>query len=302
MSTTSGEASPVRRRSELLAIGRLALAAFGRALTTNKTTAIGLAIFLAIVVLALAAPLIAPYDPLEQDFLAQMQGPSAAHWLGTDYYGRDTLSRLLFGARLSLLIGLLSILVAAALGTLIGLFAGYFGGRFDIVMMQAMDVVLAFPSLILGLMLVAMLGPSVTNLIIAIAFTAVPAFARLARAPTIALREREFVQAGRALGFSNLRLMFRHLLPNILPDVLVMTSLWMATAVRVEASLAFIGLGVQPPTPTWGGMVREGFENILDNYALALFPSLAVLILVLSLNLIGDGLRDAIDPKLRSES
>jgi peptide/nickel transport system permease protein len=302
MSTTSGEASPVRRRSELLAIGRLALAAFGRALTTNKTTAIGLAIFLAIVVLALAAPLIALYDPLEQDFLAQMQGPSAAHWLGTDYYGRDTLSRLLFGARLSLLIGLLSILVAAALGTLIGLFAGYLGGRFDIVMMQAMDVVLAFPSLILGLMLVAMLGPSVTNLIIAIAFTAVPAFARLARAPTIALREREFVQAGRALGFSNLRLMFRHLLPNILPDVLVMTSLWMATAVRVEASLAFIGLGVQPPTPTWGGMVREGFENILDNYALALFPSLAVLILVLSLNLIGDGLRDAIDPKLRSES
>lgn len=297
----SGAPSP-RRRSEFMALAGLAGQAFLRALRANKTTAVGLAVLAVIIVLALLAPWIAPYDPIEQDILAQLQGPSAAHWLGTDYYGRDTLSRLLFGARLSLLIGLLSILLAAILGTLIGLLAGYLGGRFDIIVMQVMDVVLAFPSLILGLILVAMLGPSITNLIVAIAFTAVPPFARIARAPTITLREREFVQAGKALGFSDTRIMFRHLLPNILPDILVMTSLWMATAVRVEASLAFIGLGVEPPTPTWGGMVREGFENILDNYALALFPSLAVLFLVLALNLIGDGLRDAIDPKLRSES
>ena len=154
----------------------------------------------------------------------------------------------------------------------------------------------------LGIILVAVLGASVTNIIIAIAFTAVPAFARIARAPVMALREREFVQAGRALGFSDMRIMFRHILPNIVPEIIVMASLWMATAVRTEASLAFIGLGLAPPTPTWGGMVREGFENILDSYSVALFPSLAVLVLVLALNLIGDGLRDAIDPKLANNS
>ena len=299
---TTTPSSAADTRSEFLALAGLAFGSLAHAFRTNKTTWVGALIFLAIVVAAIFAPLLAPYDPLEQDFFAQLEGPTAAHWLGTDYFGRDILSRLLYGARLSLVIGILSILAAAAIGSLIGLIAGYFGGKLDVVVMQAMDVVLAFPSLILGLILVAMLGPSVTNLIVAIAFTAIPPFARIARAPTISLREREFVQAGRALGYSDTRIMFRHLLPNILPDILVMTSLWMATAVRVEASLAFIGLGVKPPIPTWGGMVREGFENILDSYALALFPSLAVLLLVFSLNLVGDGLRDAIDPKLKDES
>lgn len=289
-------------QSELGAVASMAWRATVRAFRMNATTSIGAIALLVIVLSALLAPWIAPYDPLEQNILESLQPSSALHWLGTDYYGRDTLSRILYGARLSLLIGLLSILLAVVVGTLIGLVSGYFGGKLDIVIMQVMDVILAFPSLILGLILVAMLGASVTNLILAIAFTAIPAFARIARAPTIALREREFVQAGRALGYSDGRIMFRHLLPNIVPDVLVMASLWMATAVRVEASLAFIGLSVAPPTPTWGGMVREGFENILDSYALALFPSLAVLILVLALNLIGDGLRDAIDPNLRTES
>jgi peptide/nickel transport system permease protein len=289
-------------QSELGAVALMAWRATARAFRMNATTSIGAIALLIIVLSALLAPWIAPYDPLEQNILESLQPSSALHWLGTDYYGRDTLSRILYGARLSLLIGLLSILLAVVVGTLIGLVSGYFGGKLDIVIMQVMDVILAFPSLILGLILVAMLGASVTNLILAIAFTAIPAFARIARAPTIALREREFVQAGRALGYSDSRIIFRHLLPNIVPDVLVMASLWMATAVRVEASLAFIGLSVAPPTPTWGGMVREGFENILDSYALALFPSLAVLILVLALNLIGDGLRDAIDPNLRTES
>jgi peptide/nickel transport system permease protein len=297
--TPSSAADP---RSEFIALAGLAFGSLGHAFRTNKTTWVGALIFLLIVLAAIFAPLLAPYDPLEQDFIAQLEGPSALHWLGTDYFGRDILSRLLYGARLSLIIGIVSILLAMVIGSFIGLLAGYFGGKFDVVVMQAMDILLAFPSLILGLILVAMLGPTVTNLIIAIAVTAIPPFARIARAPTISLRDREFVQAGRALGFSDRRIMFRHLLPNILPDILVMTSLWMATAVRVEASLAFIGLGVRPPTPTWGGMVREGFENILDNYALALFPSLAVLLLVFSLNLVGDGLRDAIDPKLKDES
>ena len=270
----------------------------GRTLVSSPTTLVGAVLFGLIGVLAIAAPWIAPYDPIAQSIVRRLQGPSWQHWLGTDAYGRNILSRLLFGARYSLTIGILSILAAVVIGSLIGLLAGYFGGRTDIVIMQMMDVVLAFPALILGLMLVAILGASVFNIIAAIAFTAIPAFARIARAPVMALREREFIQAGRALGFSDARLIFRHILPNIVPEIVVMASLWMATAVRTEASLAFIGLGIAPPTPTWGGMVREGFENILDSYAVALFPSLAVLILVLALNLVGDGLRDAIDPKL----
>lgn len=284
---------------------RLTLEALGsglvRAFNTNKTSWIGLGLFGFVCLLAIFAPLIAPYDPLDQNILSRLQGPSATYWMGTDAYGRDILSRILYGARISLMIGLVSITAALLIGTAIGLVAGYFGGRTDIIVMQTMDVLLAFPSLILGLIIVAMLGPSIGNLIIAIALTAIPPFARIARAPTIVVKEREFIEAGRALGYGHLRLMGGHILPNILPEVLVMGSLWLATAIRVEASLAFIGLGVSPPTATWGGMIREGFENILDNFWLAFFPSLAILLVVFSLNLLGDGLRDAIDPRLRGE-
>jgi peptide/nickel transport system permease protein len=272
-----------------------------RAFNTNKTSWVGLGLFLFVALLAIFAPLVAPYDPLDQNILFRLQPPSAEHWFGTDYYGRDTLSRILWGARISLVIGLLAIGSAMVIGTLIGMVAGYFGGRTDIITMQVMDVLLAFPSLILGLILVAMLGPSVANLVIAISLTAIPPFARIARAPTIAVKNREFIEAGRALGYSDMRLMFGHILPNIAPEILVMGSLWLATAIRVEASLAFIGLGVSPPTATWGGMIREGFENILDSFWLALFPSLAILVVVFALNLLGDGLRDAIDPRLRGE-
>lgn len=271
------------------------------AFNTNKTSWIGLGLFALVGALALAAPWIAPHDPLDQNILKRLKGPSPEFWMGTDAYGRDIFSRILYGARISLMIGLVSITAALLIGTTIGLLAGYFGGRTDIIVMQIMDVLLAFPSLILGLIIVAMLGPSVSNLIIAIALTAIPPFARIARAPTIVVKEREFIEAGRALGYSHLRLMSGHILPNILPEVLVMGSLWMATAIRVEASLAFIGLGVSPPTATWGGMIREGFENILDNFWLAFFPSIAILIVVFALNLLGDGLRDAIDPRLRGE-
>lgn len=278
-----------------------ALAELIKAFNANKTSWVGLGIFLAVVLAALLAPVLAPHDPIEQNILNRLKPPSAEYLMGTDYYGRDTLSRLIYGARVSLVIGLTAIGSAMLIGSLIGLTAGYYGGKFDIVVMQAMDILLAFPSLILGLIIVAMLGPSVPNLIFAIALTAIPPFARIARAPTVSVKEREFVEAGRALGFSNRRLMFLHILPNILPEILVMGSLWLATAIRVEASLAFIGLGVKPPTASWGGMIREGFENILDSFWLTLFPSFAILLLVFGLNLLGDGLRDAIDPKLRGE-
>ena len=297
MSTLTTGGSGAYLRSALAAAGRGLITAFN----TNKTSWVGLAVFVVVALLAIFAPVIAPHDPLEQNILFRLKPPSAEYRMGTDYYGRDTLSRLLYGARISLVIGLLAIGAAMVIGSLIGLVAGFRGGRTDIIVMQTMDVLLAFPSLILGLIVVAMLGPSITNLVIAIALTAIPPFARIARAPTIAIKEREFVEAGRALGYSDLRLMLGHILPNILPEILVMGSLWLATAIRVEASLAFIGLGVAPPTATWGGMIREGFENILDSFWLALFPSFAILTVVFALNLLGDGLRDAIDPKLRGE-
>ena len=273
-----------------------------KAFNTNKTSWIGLMVFVLVIVLAIAAPWIAPYDPNDQNIMEKLRAPSAAHWLGTDSFGRDTLSRILYGSRISLVIGIASTLLAMIIGSAIGMFAGWYGGRADTVTMQAMDVLLAFPSLILGLILVAMLGPSTHNIIIAIALTSIPPFARIARAPTIAIKEREFVMAGRALGYSDTRIVVVHILPNILPEILVMASLWLANAIRTEASLAFVGLGVKPPTATWGGMIREGFENILDSYALALAPSIAILVVIFALNLLGDGLRDAIDPKLKGET
>ena len=273
-----------------------------KAFNTNKTSWIGLMVFVLVIALAIAAPWIAPYDPNDQNIMEKLRAPSAAHWLGTDSFGRDTLSRFLYGSRISLVIGIASTLLAMIIGSAIGMFAGWYGGRADTVTMQAMDVLLAFPSLILGLILVAMLGPSTHNIIIAIALTSIPPFARIARAPTIAIKEREFVMAGRALGYTDTRIVVVHILPNILPEILVMASLWLANAIRTEASLAFVGLGVKPPTATWGGMIREGFENILDSYALALAPSIAILVVIFALNLLGDGLRDAIDPKLKGET
>jgi len=272
-----------------------------RAFRANKGSAVGLVIVLLLMFAAIFAPWLAPRDPLEQDVLDRLKPPTAEHWLGTDYFGRDTLSRLLYGARVSLVIGVSATLIAMAIGATIGMMAGWRGGRFDAIAMQAMDMLLAFPSLVLGLMIVAMLGPSAPNIVAAIALTSIPTFARIARAPTIVMKNREFVEAGRALGFSDRRLLVRHVLPNIFPDILVMGTLWLANAIRTEASLAFIGLGLKPPTPTWGGMIREGFDNILDSAWLAMAPSVAILVTVFALNLLGDGLRDAIDPKLRND-
>lgn len=277
-----------------------ALARALRKALANPTTAIGALICVLIAAAALLAPWIAPYDPAEQDIINRLVAPNAEFLLGTDQFGRDILSRLLWGARVSLVVSLGAIAAAAVIGGIIGMVSGYVGGYADRITMGVIDVLLSFPSLILGLIVVALLGPDLINLVFAIALTAIAPFARIARAPTLALKERAFVEGGRALGFSHPRILFRHILPNILPEVLVMTSLWLATAVRVEASLSFIGLGVKPPTATWGGMTRDGFENILDAPWLAVAPGVAILLLVLGLNMVGDGLRDATDPKLRA--
>jgi len=268
-----------------------------RAVAQNELAWIGLILLALVVAAAVLAPWLAPRDPLEQDIVARLQPPSAEYWLGTDSYGRDVLSRLLYGARISLFVGFVSILTAMLIGTSVGIVAGYVGGLFDQIVMAVLDVLLAFPTLLLGLMIAAMLGANLQNLIIAIAVTEIAPFARVARAPTITLREREFVEASRSYGCGPFRIMTRHILPNMISDVVVMSSLWLASAIRTEASLSFIGLGVPPPAATWGGMIREGFENILDAWWLAVFPSLAIFAVVLGLNLLGDALRDASDPR-----
>jgi peptide/nickel transport system permease protein len=269
---------------------------------TYPATTIGTVLCLAVVIGAVFAPWLAPFDPNDQNIIDRLQPPGGVYLFGTDSFGRDVLSRILWGARVSLIVAVTSIAAAIIVGGTIGMISGYVGGRIDMFVMQTMDVLLSFPSLILGLIVVALLGPDLVNLVFAIALTAIAPFARIARAPVLSLKERAFIEAGRALGFSHTRILFVHVLPNIMSEVLVMGSLWMATAVRTEASLSFIGLGVKPPTATWGGMMREGFENILDAPWLSVWPGLAILVLVLGLNMIGDGLRDATDPRLRGET
>jgi peptide/nickel transport system permease protein len=266
----------------------------------NKTSWIGLAILVAMTVVAVLAPLLAPYNPVEQHILDRLQPPSSEYLLGTDHYGRDILSRVIWGARISLVIGVSSIVLGMIVGGAFGLIAGYKGGLTDNIIMRVMDVFMSFPTLIMGLLIVAVLGASLFNLIVAIALTVVPRFARIARAPTVTVKQRDFVEASRAMGFSDLRIMAVHILPNITGEIMVMASLWIATAVRIEASLSFIGLGVKPPTATWGGMIREGFGFILDAPWMSIYPGAVILITVFAFNMLGDGLRDAMDPKLRS--
>ncbi len=284
-----------------VAMGRGAWARLGARIRHHKMASFGAGIVVLMVLSALFAPWLAPHDPLEQDVLLRLASPSADFPLGNDSFGRDILARVLWGGRVSLYVSTLSVLIAIFVGGALGILAGYIGGLFDRVLMAAMDVLLSFPTLVMGLLVVAMLGPTVGNLILAITLTAVAPFARIARAPTLTVKERDFVEAGRALGFSHLRIMVVHILPNVVDDILVMAALWLATAIRTEASLSFIGLGVRPPTASWGGMIREGFENILDAPWLAIFPSIAILIVMFGLNMLGDGLRDTSDPRLRHE-
>jgi len=265
----------------------------------NRISWIGVVLLLILVSLAVFAPIISPYNPVEQHITDQFKGPSVKYWLGTDEYGRDLFSRIVWGARISLTVGTVSVILGMIIGSILGMYAGYKGGVRDEFIMRVADVFMSIPTLLMGLFVVAVLGPSTINLIIAIALTVAPRFARIARAPTVSIKERDYIEACRAMGFSDLRIMLVHVLPNILGDIMVMGSLWVATAVRIEASLSFIGLGVPPPTPTWGGMVREGFEKMLDSPGASIYPGIFILLTVFAFNLIGDGLRDVIDPRLR---
>lgn len=270
-----------------------------QAFNRNKLSWVGIVLFTVLCLVAILAPFIAPYGPIDQSVLNRMRAPSAEYLFGTDAFGRDQFSRALYGARISLTVGVVSVLLGMTIGGILGVLAGYYGKRIDAVVMRSMDVLLSFPTLITGIVIVALLGPSLTNVIVAITVTLIPKFARIARAPTLAVKERAYIEACRAMGFSDVRIILFHIVPNILTEILVMASLWTANAIMIEAGFSFLGLGVRPPTPTWGGMIREGFEHIFQAPWMSIFPGLCILLAVLSLNLIGDGLRDALDPRLK---
>jgi peptide/nickel transport system permease protein len=276
--------------------GRLALARFLR----RRAAVAGLAVIVVFVLAAVLAPVIAPYDPVATSWTAIRKAPSAAHWLGTDENGRDVLARVIFGARASMLAGVVSVGIAAVLGVPAGLLAGFVGGWVDAVLSRIVDAMLACPFLILAIALAAFLGPDLKNAMIAIGVTAAPVFMRVARGAAMDVAGNDYVEAARALGNPPWRVAIRHVLPNIVPPVLVQGTLAIAAAIIAEASLSFLGLGQQPPAPSWGSMLNAAQRFLTQAPWLAVFPGLAIFLCVLSFNLVGDGLRDALDPRQRT--
>lgn len=271
---------------------------FWQRLCRNRFALAGCMVVLLLFVVSLLAPWLTPYRPETIDAYNVLMPPSAAHWLGTDELGRDVLTRLLFGARISLKVGFVAVGIAVVIGTAVGLVAGYYGGWADAVLMRLVDIMLCFPTFFLILAVIAMLEPSIWYIMVVIGVTGWMGVARLVRAEVLSLREREFVMAARGLGASDLRIIVRHILPNALSPVLVSATLGVAGAILTESALSFLGIGVQPPTPSWGNILTSGKDYLEFAWWLSLFPGLAILVTVLSYNLIGEGIRDALDPRL----
>jgi peptide/nickel transport system permease protein len=265
----------------------------------NRLVLCGMAIVLLLVVLAVFASAIAPYDPTEMKVMDALKGPSSAHWFGTDRYGRDVLSRTIHGSRIALGVALSSMSVAFVVGSALGLVAGFVGGWSDLAIGRVMDVLFSFPTLVLAVAISAMLGPGLDNAVVAIAVVYVPLFCRVARGPVMAERAREHVSAAIALGAGSGRVIVRHILPNVLAPLIVQASVALAFAILTEASLSYVGLGTQPPDPSWGTMLNEGRTYLETAPWMSIFPGLAIMLAVFGFNLLGDGLRDMLDPKLR---
>jgi peptide/nickel transport system permease protein len=268
-------------------------------LARSKSALLGMIIIVLVILCAILAPVISPYDPIKQSFIKQLRPPSAEFLLGTDEFGRDILSRLLYGSRIALLVGLLADSIALVLGVGLGLVAGYYGGLVDSLVMRLMDIMLAFPYLLLAMMVVAVLGPSLTNAMIAIGIVYTPQYARLVRGTVLSIKEKEYVEAARVVGARPRRVMGRHIVPHCFAPIIVMATLAIGSAIVETAGLSFLGLGAQPPTPEWGAMLATGRTQMLTSPWIATFPGLAILVTVLGFNLLGDGLRDALDPYLR---
>lgn len=267
--------------------------------TRNRAAVVGLVLAILVTILSVAAPLFTSHDPLAQQARYRLLPPDRIHILGRDTFGRDLFARILFAGRISLLVGVCSVALGGVIGSTLGLVAGYTGGKIENVIMRFVDILMAFPSLLLGMLVLAVLGPGLFKMVLAIGVMLSPAFARVMHGSALSLKKREFVEGARSLGASPIRILGLHILPNVLGEVVVLGSLWTASAIRVEANLSFIGLGVSPPTPTWGNMIRDGTPHLLNAPWLSVFPGLAILVAVLAFNLLGDGLRDVLDPHLR---
>lgn len=270
-----------------------------RKLRRSRLALPGLVIVLLFIIGGVLAPLLAPYDPYKNDLMNVLTPPSAEHWFGTDELGRDLFSRILYGARISLVEGLASVALAMAIGVPIGIVSGYLGGRADAIIMRVIDVLLAFPGVLLAIVIISILGPGLTNAIIAVAIYTVPIFARLARGSTLVVKDEPYVEAARAAGLSDARILARHIFPNISATLFVMMTLRVAISILTAASLSFLGLGAQAPLPEWGAMLANGRNAMLIAPHVALFPGLATILLVFGLNLFQDGLRQVLDPKLQ---
>jgi peptide/nickel transport system permease protein len=270
-------------------------------LVRRRSAAFGGTIVIGVVVVAALAPALAPYDPIDQDLSRRMKPPGQAYLLGTDDFGRDILSRIIWGSRISLAVAAAAIVIGALVGSIVGLAAGYFGGGCDHLLMRSMDIMMAFPTLLLAITLVAVLGGGLGNLVVAIGVANIPQFGRIVRGEVLRIKLLDYVGAARGLGASHLRIILRHLVPNVWPVLIVLMSLRVSVAILSEASLSFLGLGIRPPAPSWGSMVAEGQKFIVLAPWVALVPGLAIMALVLGLNLFGDGLRDVLDPRLRGE-
>lgn len=272
--------------------------AFGR-LLANRGAVAGGAVFILIVATAIAAPAIAPGNPIALNVSQSLDAPGPRHWLGTDQFGRDILSRILYGARTSLAMGLVAVAISVAGGAMLGLLSGFYRGGVDLSVMRLVDVMLAFPGILLALVIIAVLGPNLGSAMIAVGISGMPVFIRVVRSATLSVREFQFVEAARVVGCGDGRILARHILPNVAAPVIVLVTLGIPNAIIAGAALSFLGLGVKPPTPDWGAMLSNGRAFMTTAWWLSTFPGLAIVIIVLAINLFGDGLRDALDPRLK---
>lgn len=268
-------------------------------LSKSPLAMFGLTVVLLLVLLAIFAPYVAPYKETQMDLMNRFSGPSMKHLFGTDQFGRDILSRIIYGSRISLQVGLIAVSIALVVGGLLGAVAGYYGGKIDNLIMRAMDILLAVPNTLLAIAIAASLGPGLFNLMIAVGISAVPGYARIVRGSVLSIRGEEYVEAARSVGSSDARIILHHILPNSMAPLIVQSTLGVASAILNAAGLSFIGLGIQPPTPEWGAMLSGGREYIRDYSYMTLFPGLVIMLTIMSLNFLGDGLRDALDPKLK---
>lgn len=271
-----------------------------RQFTRNRLAILGAILTFTIVLIAIAAPLIAPYDPTAQDIINRFSPPSSSHFLGTDQYGRDLFSRIIYGSRASLIVGFSSVIFSIVVGCSFGMLCAYKGGIWDASLVKIIDVMMTFPTLLLGLLILAILGGGLFKTVIAIGIAFTPRFARIARGSALSVKNESYIEATKAMGANLPRIIFRHMLPNISGPITVIGTLWVGTAIRTAAGLNYLGLGVQPPTPSWGGIIRAGVDRIMGAPWVSAFAGLAIMMTIIGFNMMGDGLRDIIDPKLRA--